>query len=445
MSIPLWTRTATCLTVLTSLAGCHQPAAHTVDRLVIGEVMMHSEFAPNLRALATPGGRLTGTPNARRAEEYVATKLREYGLSNVHYEPFDMACWTVHETRVTVLTDPPRILEGAVALGYTMSTPAGGITAEVVDLGEPSGEDFAARASDLVSKFVLVRDGGLSRREKLELALKYGAVGMIVMRPPDRLPLIGNGHSEARPEPVVVVAHDEELVARLERGEIVRLNVWYETENWPCRPRNVVGEIRGHGPLAGEVVIACAHLDSWHLAEGALDNGNGSAAILETARALAAVGWQPRRTVRFVWFMAEEIGLVGSRAYVRDHADEMADIVAVVNLDMPGSPRRIGVVGDRGAEGFVRDLLDDALRGYELDCAYHETTGDWSDHAPFMRAGVCTMWLGGDIGAGGKFYHTTGDTYETVDRRGAIPASAVLGVLLRRLADVPVRSTSYTP
>lgn len=402
---------------------------------------MHAEFSPNLRTLATPGGRLTGTPNARRAEDFVAAKLREYGLSNVHLEPFDMECWTVHDTRVTVRNEPPRTLDGAVALGYTTSTPPDGITAELVDLGQPQAEDFAARASDLAGKLVLVRDGGLSRREKLRLALEQDAVGLVVMRPPDRLPVIGNGHDRPRPEPAVVIPHDAQLLAQLERGAPVRLNIWYETEYWPCQPRNVIGEIPGRGPLADEVVIACAHLDSWHLAEGAIDNGNGSAAILETARALAAVHWRPRRTVRFVWFMAEELGLVGSRAYVRDHADELDRIVAVVNLDMPGSPRKIGVVGDHGAEAFVRGLLDD-LRGYELDCAYRETTGDWSDHAPFMHAGVCTLSLWGEIGPGGKLYHTTGDTYDIVDRRGTIPSSAVLAVLLRRLADAPARPTS---
>jgi hypothetical protein len=68
-------------------------------------------------------------------------------------------------------------------------------------------------------------------------------------------------------------------------------------------------------------------------------------------------------------------------------------------------------------------------------------SGDWSDHAPFMREGVATMAIWGELGPGVKYYHTTGDTYETVDRRGTVETSAVLSVLVRRLADAAERPT----
>lgn len=423
---------------LASSAGCQQPRGDVIDRLLIGEVMMHSEFAANLRTLAMPGGRLSGTPNAARAQQFVVDKLRAYGLWNVHEEPFEMECWIVHETTVTLLTDPPRVLDGAVALGQTISTPPGGITAELIDLDEPKEEDFAARAAELAGQLVLTRDGGLRRSRKLSLALEHGALGLVVMSRPERLPIIGNGHHEPRPEPAVTIPYDEDLLARLAAGETLRLNIQYETENWPCRPSNVVGQIPGRGPLADEVVILSAHLDSWHLGEGAIDNGNGSAAILETVRALAGVGWQPRRTVRFIWFMGEELGLEGSWAYVRQHEDELDDIVAVVNVDMPGSPRSLVVFGHPELEPFLERLRCD-LAGYELTQRLSSSTGMGSDHGPFLRQGVCTLALSGDIGPGGRHYHTAGDVYDTVDRRGTIPSSAVLAVLIRRLADEPRR------
>ena len=409
-----------------------------VDRLLIGEVMMHSELSANLRALAVPGGRLSGTAGADDAARFVADKLRAYGLQNVHLEPFEMQCWVVHNTQVTLLGDPPRVLEGAVGLGRTLSTPPGGVTAELIDLGEVSKEDFAARGSELGGKFVLVRDGGMSRRDKLRLACEHGAAGLVVMSQPDREPIIGSGHSAPRPEPAVVIRHDDELIERLKQDQPVRLRVDLQTENWSCRPNNAVGEIPGTGPLAREVVIISAHLDSWHLAEGAIDNGTGSATILETARALARVGWQPRRTVRFVWFMAEEIGLEGSESYVRAHMNELDNVVAVINVDMPGSPRKIGHFHHPEIEPFLRSVMAD-LSAYELSGEIGDWSGEWSDHAPFTRQGVCALSIGGELGPGVKNYHTAGDTYDAVDRRGTIQSSAVFAVLARRLADAPQR------
>jgi carboxypeptidase Q len=419
--------------------GCQQPRAASIDRLLIGEVMMHSGFSASLRELCVAGGRLSGSPNGARAEQLVADKIKAYGLRNVHLEPFELACWSVHQTKVTLLTDPPRELEGAVALARTLSTPPSGVTAELIDLGEPKEEDFAARGEELRGKYVLVREGRGWRGKRLRVAIEHGAAGLVFMSPADHEPTIGSGHEEPRPEPAVVIRHDEDLLQRLSAGETLRLNVQLETENWNGRPNNVVGEFPGHGKLAREIVIVCAHLDSWDLAEGALDNGTGSAVILESARALTRVGWQPRRTVRFIWFMGEEQGLAGSEAYVRRHHDELDHVVAVVNLDMPGSPRMFALHGKHPEiEPLLRELRAD-LSGYELKEEIGHWAGHGSDDASFADEGVCTIALGGEMGPGSKYYHTPGDTFDVVDCRGTIPSSAIVAVLLRRLGDVPQR------
>lgn len=421
--------------------GCQQPRADTIDRALIGEVMMHAEFAENLRALCVAGGRLSGSPNGARAEQFVAGKIRAYGLHNVHLEPFDLACWSVHKTKATLLTDPPRELGGAVALARTLSTPPDGVTAELIDLGEPKDEDFTARGDEVRGKYVLVREGRGWRGKRLRLALEHGAAGLVIMAQPDHAPTIGSGHEEPRPEPAIVIGHDADLLARLEQGEKLRLNVQLETENWKGRPNNVVGEIPGQGKLARETVIVCAHLDSWDLAEGALDNGTGSAVILETARALARVGGQPRRTLRFIWFMAEEQGLAGSEAYVRQHKAEMDQVVAVVNLDMPGSPRMFAVHPKHPEVEPLLQELRGALSGYGLKDEIGHWAGHGSDDASFADQGVCTISLGGEMGPGSKYYHTPDDTFDVVDCRATVPSSAIVAVLARRLADVPQRPT----
>jgi Zn-dependent M28 family amino/carboxypeptidase len=227
----------------------------------------------------------------------------------------------------------------------------------------------------------------------------------------------------------------------LEAGQTVRARIEIETEFWEGRPRNVVAEVPGTGPHADEIVILCAHLDAWHLGEGALDNGTGSAAILEAARALRAVDWQPRRTVRFVWFMGEEFGLRGSRAYVAAHADELDRIVAVVNSDMPGRPRRLVAFHHDTLTPLMEAVCTD-FPGFEMGHAVSDSRGMWSDHAPFMRQGVGTLMVSGDMGPDVKYYHTTGDTYEAVDRPATVQAAAVYAVLIRRLADRPEPPTT---
>ncbi len=139
---------------------------------------MHSELAANLRSLCMPGGRISGSANAHEATRFVADKLGEYGLTNVHFEPFEMIAWQDRRTAVTVLDDPPRLLEGALALGNSLSTPPDGITAEVIYVGKGLEADFDKHGPQLGGKFVLVREGGMHRIRKMAQALQQGAVGM---------------------------------------------------------------------------------------------------------------------------------------------------------------------------------------------------------------------------------------------------------------------------
>ncbi len=429
------------------LGGCHRPDPDMTDRLIVGEVMLNSEFKTNLRALCLSGGRLSGTANGHQAEQFVAEKLRDYGLDNVHLQQFEMPGWQVNETIVTVLTDPPMVLANAVALCNTQTTPPDGLTGELTDGGDGSAENLDQLGSALAGKFALVRGGKPNRRETMRHARERGALGVLYIGEKDREPVIGGCHPEPRPEPGIAIRYDDgvKLAELLAAGETVRLNVKVQAEIWEARPHNAIGEIPGSGPLAREIVILCAHLDSWHLAEGAIDNANGSATILETARALKAVGWRPRRTVRFVWFMGEEQDLFGSKAYVAAHQKELDGIVAVINIDMPGAPRRLIAFGHAEIEAFLKSVTG-RLAGYEIAERISKSTGSWSDHAPFMNAGVCALTLRGDLGDGAGNYHTINDKYEIVDRRKTVQSAAVLGVLVRQLADCPERpSQRLTP
>jgi carboxypeptidase Q len=425
------------LTIPYVWAGCTSSQTAQLDRLIIGEVMQKSELNENLRALCQPGGRLSGTDNGFAAEHFVFDKARQYGLRNARFEAFQMPCWRGIETRVTGLDAAGSVCEGAVALCNSTSTPPEGVTAEVVDAHDGKPEDFAGLADTLRGRFALVRDGGERRSEKMARALEYGAAGLVVVSAENHAPVIGTAHRTPRPEPAIVISHGDgqAIASALDQGQVVRLNVRIRSECWDAEPHNVVAEIPGCG-RARELILLGGHLDSWNLAEGAIDNANGAAVILECARALQAVGWRPRRTVRFVWFMAEEQDLRGSKAYVAAHANELDDIVAMVNVDMPGSPRTLST---SGAPAFVERLEEfrRSMAGYALNEQIGKLGGGFSDHAPFTEAGVCGVALWGELGPGVQHYHTANDKFECVDQRATVESAAVLAVLVRQLADDP--------
>jgi carboxypeptidase Q len=416
----------------------------TPDRQLIAEVMSNGELAMNLRELSMPGGRVSGTENAFAAERYVADRCRAYGLTNVRLEPFTMTTWLDDRTVLTVLDDPPWEVEGALSLGNCLSTPAEGLTAPLIYLNQGQPEDFEAAGDAVAGRIVLVREGGGHRGSKMARAVEAGAAGMIQVSRLDDRSRVGQCHRTPRPEPGLAIPGKpgKQIIERLEAGEEMRVNVLIEAKAWEASPHNVVAEIPGSGPHADELILITAHLDGWHLGEAAMDNGSGSVTILEAARALArlvkAGYWQPGRTLRFVWFMGEEHGLHGSKAYVEAHPDELDRMIMVINLDMPGEPRSFTTFGHTKLPEFFAELRAD-LAGYEIAEKVGHSNGFWSDHAPFMQEGVPAMTISGELGPGVKFYHSSGDTYDSVDTRGTLDSSAVLAVLVRRLADLEER------
>lgn len=432
--------------------GCQQPrktptGGFPVDRELVSEIVMRSEFAANLRAICLPGGRLSGTPNAEAAERFVTEKLRNYGLQNIHFEPFAMECWSALETQVTWLDNPPRLLTGAIALSRTLSTPAESITAELVDVGEGKEADFQAQADDLPGNFAFVQAIEAARGNRIQLALSHKAAGVVIMARADRSPNMSNGHATPRPEPIVVIPYNQNLLDRLRQGDKPRLNIRLRTESWIGHPRNVVGEIPGSGPLAHEIVLVGAHLDSWNISEGAIDNASSSTVLLEAARAMGKADWQPRRTVRFVWFSGEEQGLKGSRAYVATHQAELKNIICMINADMVGSAHQLCAYLDAGLLPLVKRVAAD-LAGYELipNLATTFRMGD-SDEGPFLDQGVAAVRMFGHVPNMMQYYHTADDDYDAVDRRGTLGSAVVLAILVRHLADAPswLRLTTSQP
>ncbi len=206
----------------------------------------------------------------------------------------------------------------------------------------------------------------------------------------------------------------------------------------PAEVYNTVAEIPG-GEKADEVVIIGAHLDSWDLGTGATDNGTGSTAVLEAARALKKMGVKPKRTIRFVLFTGEEQGLNGSKAYVKKHAEELPKISAVLVHDSgTGKVLTVGLMGNYEARETMDRVLYPLARAKEIGLA--EPTlrkEDGSDHVPFDDAGVPGFYCVQEPADYDKTHHSQADTLDRVRWDDLTEGAQVLAVFAYNVAELP--------
>jgi len=183
----------------------------------------------------------------------------------------------------------------------------------------------------------------------------------------------------------------------------------------PAEQENVVGEIRGY-EKPDEAVILGAHLDSWELGTGALDDGCNAALVIEAARAIKAMGVLPKRTIRFLLFSGEEQGTIGSHAYVKSHNGELDKIRAVVIFDS-GSGRVSGysLGGRTDTAGALRQILQPLVSWGATNHTADASFG--TDNFDFLLEGIPTFVANQEIANYLANYHAASDTFDKVDQR----------------------------
>jgi Zn-dependent M28 family amino/carboxypeptidase len=196
---------------------------------------------------------------------------------------------------------------------------------------------------------------------------------------------------------------------------------------------NVVGEIRGH-ERPDEGVILGAHLDSWDLGTGALDNGCNAALVIEAARAIKAIGLVPRRTIRFVLFSGEEQGMYGSWQYALAHRAELDKIRGVVVFDSGvGRVTGYSLTGRGDIEDAVREILK-PLDSWDI--SRHTLDGDiGTDNWDFFLEGVPTLVAEQEEANYLPNYHAASDTFDKVDIRELKISTALAAVTVWGIAD----------
>jgi hypothetical protein len=429
-------------------AGTPVPGSAATEPLpaFAADIELIGEHLAALQAIADEHGgtRFTGTPGYEASVEWAADALSALGFEvstpEVDYTGFAELPGSELEVGEAIFSGPDELR----ALIYSAS---GDVTARVTVL-----DDSGCQADDFdgveAGTIMMTIEGGCFRRQQAINAVEAGATALLVGYP-DRGPgeifrptLIDPGGIDI---PVVSVT-DAAVRAITEAGdEPVHLRV--ETEREPAVLRNVIAQL-GTG---SRVVMVGAHLDSVLEGPGINDNGSGVAAVLEIARGVAEAGLPDDSAFRIGLWGGEELGLVGSRAYVEDLTD---DPVAYLNLDMAGSPNGANLVY---AENAVMDLSAEITerffewfgdRGIEAQPA---DLGGGSDHGAFSQAGIPTGGLfagatetGGaaapSASGGGEpadaCYHLACDDIDNVDlERIALFADATLAVALDLIGD----------
>jgi len=214
---------------------------------------------------------------------------------------------------------------------------------------------------------------------------------------------------------VLVAREDGERIGRLlATGHPVWADLSIPNQiGGPIKAANVVAEIKG-SEKPDEFVILGAHLDSWELGTGALDNGCNAALVVDALRAIKASGLKPRRSIRFILFSGEEEGLLGSRAYSRTHRFELDKAAGVVIYDS-GTGKTTGF-----SSGGRKDVLDTAKRlaAPLQPFGFTEMKTDMesgTDHFDFMLEGVPTFVADQEEANYLENYHAVSDTYDKVD------------------------------
>ncbi|MFZ1687907.1 MAG: M28 family peptidase [Flavobacteriales bacterium] len=396
------------------------------------------------------GHRLTGTSHGTKAERAADSLFRVGGIERVSFFPFTAQAWQRRTVDLTLSTGDSLWPVQAVALAHTPDSSR--VTATLLDAGNGLAEDFTRLGDRVRGAGVLMNLGlvdapegkhNLHRSEKTALAIAAGAASILFINNVEgHVLLTGTASVDGYPIaiPVACISSEDgaDLRSNLVGGGVVRADLSMTNSNGAVTARNVIAEIRGT-TKPDEVIVVGGHLDCWDLASGATDNGLGSFSILDLARCFSALALKPARTIRFVLFMGEEQGLLGSSALVETwrKSGELDKVKCMINLDMTGGPFGFNVVGPAGWGDVVKNIGKEIAA---LDTTFHndlnEHAGLHSDHQPFMLRGVPVIAPLSDLGAHVYgCYHSSCDDINLVDPRRMVDNVRFTGMLLLGLSN----------
>lgn len=449
MKRPTITLTVALLALLMLSPARSEPGRDAADRLV-ARMLGPSPAIDDLQYLCDRiGGRPTGSEACARSIDWFVERFRQAGVPRVSTEQFSMPRRWEEDRSTAAIVAPERASLRVVAAPYSVPTPEGGLEAHVVHIGDGEPVDFE-RAGErvkgawiLLDSEVIVTIGDLFHDYVrlppiMERAVRHGAAGMLIVGARQHNLLyrhIATFDGELTPWPMAILARDDGLrLVRLARAVDTRIRVDLGVRTGPpFQARNVVAEIPGTAE-GEEIVLAGAHLDSWGLGTGALDNGANCVMLLNVARQIMTLGERPRRTIRIVLFSGEEQGLFGSLGYARAHGDELGRIAAAAIFDM-GTGRITGF--SLGGREELRPLVEEAMRPVQAyDANAHSVDAFLgTDNFDFLLQGVPNLVANQAPANYMEHYHASSDTFDKADVRELQINSAITAALIWDLAE----------
>ena len=439
------------------------------------------ELKSNLQYLADRiGPRLTGSPQLDQASHWTMERFKELSLSNAHLEPWTIANgWTRGPATGQVISPTHHVLTLETA-GWSAGT-KGAVRGPVIGVAAEKLEDLQQYKGKLKGAIVIVgRPGEIaapghplltpwgedtipvampkmdpSKPFDFEAYLKlrqaqtkfFAEEGVgAVLRGSEKwygllnMSATGREYAPGSIPTAYMTRENYTLLWRLlDAGAVeAELNIQSSFSGKAVEVYNTVAEIAGT-EKPDEVVIVGGHLDSWDLGTGATDNGTGSMAVLEAARALQKLGVKPKRTIRFVLFTGEEQGLNGSKAYVKAHQKEMEKISGLLVHDSgTGKVLTIGLMGNYAVKETIDRALNPLARAKEIGLAEPTLRSEGgTDHVPFDAAGVPGFWCVQEVADYDKTHHSQADTLDRVRWDDLMEGAQVLAVFAYNVAQLP--------
>ncbi|MGZ3459917.1 MAG: M20/M25/M40 family metallo-hydrolase [Archangium sp.] len=399
------------------------------------------------------GGRATGSPANLRSVDWALARLREAGIE-ARKEPFPMpGLWLERSASAMVRGAGVGFSPRIAAMPFSTSTPQGGMTAPLLDAGKGSEKDFQTLGEKTKGAFLLVDQAelkdvdGLFREyaESAEIeqrAFAAGAAGLVYMgsRPNDLLYRHNVSVGLRNTRPMMVMERDGALRAQrlLRAGKALTLTADIDVQSGPAyESYNVIGELRG-GTHPDEVVVVGAHLDSWDLGTGALDNGANVAMLIDVARQMKRLGIKPARTIRFALWNGEEQGMYGSAGYARAHEAELDKHVMAASFDI-GCGRITGFYTNGRPE--LPPLVDRALEPVKGLGPYTQVDAPivGTDNFDFMLNGVPNLVANQEPALYGPNYHARSNELDKCDPQQLRLNAAITGALAYGFAQMDAK------
>ncbi len=404
----------------------------------LGEQAYNSNLTQDLIISLTSevGHRLAGTENDVKGREWAKARMLELGFDRVWEEPVPFRVWHRGDASLRMTAPFSHDNFAITALGTSIGTPEGGITAEIVQFDEYK-DLVAAPPNSLNGKIAYISFrmeatglrgygyAGQARRMGAVAAAKAGASALIIRSigtDDNRTPHTGSMNYEegVRKIPAAAISNpDADLLDNtLKYGQPVTMHLEMSSYSGDMvTTYNVIGEVTGSEEPEKAVMLG-AHLDSWDLGTGALDDGTGVAVVMSAGAHIAAGGKRPKRSVRVILFAAEEEGLIGAHEYVRAHKEDHGDFEnAIMGAEWDsGTGRIIDFAPGVGPTSLnvMRDI-GAVLSPYGVATLPTNNAKGQSDMSALGNAGMPAANLGSEPTNYFDFHHTSNDTLDKVN------------------------------